>query len=362
MAKKIDELIEEGDRVKTSCYRATSLGGHFAGEDFDKWLYECKIFVNAHCGDTEIQKQISDAINNAHEIGGGSYNKIMSYLKALRNSKLLGENMNRNKKVFISHCSKNKSITHKFVDLLKRIGLDNDNIYYSSYEETGADYLENCLDSIKKKFEENELLVIFMISKEFYSSNICLAEMGATWVTTEDYIPIILPPFGYSDIKGVMDPMKNSIMLLDQEIDTKLDKLKGALEKFFNIEKGMQLSEWTREKKMFMEEIELYSKAIKPIDTHIEEIKNIDNKIVFKIVANNNTNNRYELEEINVMLKLRDTKEINKDVKDCTIKAIVLPPFEEISFYTYIENDDNLKAFKIAIEESKVTIECSKVK
>ena len=38
------------------------------------------------------------------------------------------------------------------------MGIKNSQIYYSSYEETGAKYLEDCFSRIEEEFNENELL------------------------------------------------------------------------------------------------------------------------------------------------------------------------------------------------------------
>lgn len=361
--EQIDSLISEGEKVKVSCYTInhSRSGGYLYGEDFDKWLFSCNLFINQHCNDDKIKKQIEEIIKVADIDTNQTYNKIMGCLKALKASDSIkisdGNDLNKNRKIFISHCSKNKIITHKFVELLKSIGINNNQLYYSSYEENGADYLENCLDSIKNEFEKNQLIVIFMISREFYNSNVCLAEMGATWVMNEKYIPIILPPLGYSDIKGVVDPMQNSIMMLDADIDTKLDKLKDTLEKFISIEKKIELSEWTRKKKTFIEDMEKYALNISKIDNYIGDIKIIDNKVVIRIELNNNTDKRYEFEGLSVLLKLKNGTEIDKEIDDWTIKSIVLRPFEKINFYINFDNDNNIKASAVDINNSKLDVE-----
>ncbi|HDF5578090.1 TPA: hypothetical protein PC790_002460 [Clostridioides difficile] len=188
------------------------------------------------------------------------------------------------KKIFISYSSKNKNISNYLYDLLKKIGVKTNNIYYSSKEETGADYLDNCLESISDEFKNNELLVIFMLSNEFYKSDVCLAEMGARWVTTNQYIPIIIPPLGYSNIRGVLDPMKNSIALTDSNISTKLDKFKSKIEGFLGLDEVIELSEWTTCKDEFINNIQSISSKTKELSKKIVDIKINGNIITYKVI------------------------------------------------------------------------------
>ncbi len=188
------------------------------------------------------------------------------------------------KKIFISYSSKNENISNYLYDLLKKIGVKTNNIYYSSKEETGADYLDNCLESISDEFKNNELLVIFMLSNEFYKSDVCLAEMGARWVTTNQYIPIIIPPLGYSNIRGVLDPMKNSIALTDSNISTKLDKFKSKIEGFLGLDEVIELSEWTTCKDEFINNIQSISSKTKELSKKIVDIKINGNIITYKVI------------------------------------------------------------------------------
>ena len=43
-----------------------------------------------------------------------------------------------------------------------------------------------------------------MLSDSFYDSKFCLCEMGASWVKTNKHFPVIIPPFRFEDIEGVI--------------------------------------------------------------------------------------------------------------------------------------------------------------
>lgn len=125
-----------------------------------------------------------------------------------------------NPKIFISHSSLDSKIVEKVIDTLEAIGVPSDKIFCSSFEGYGVKLGSDFLDVIKNELD-NEVLVLFILSNNFYSSVVSLCEMGATWVKTNQHIPILIPPFNYGDIKGVIptthgmkiNEKKNSIRL-----------------------------------------------------------------------------------------------------------------------------------------------------
>jgi hypothetical protein len=130
-------------------------------------------------------------------------------------------------KLFISHSEGDKLIVGEIIDLLEGIGLNPAQIFCSSIDGYGIPLGENFLEVLKKEISKN-VLVLFILSHNFYKSPICLCEMGASWVLTKEHIPIIIPPFTFDDIKGVLpkfiqglpvnDPLK--LNLLHEKIAT----------------------------------------------------------------------------------------------------------------------------------------------
>lgn len=145
-------------------------------------------------------------------------------------------------KVFISHASKDKKIVEEVIELLETIGLSNQQIFCSSFEGYGIDLGENFLDRIKAELNEN-VLVIFILTHEFYQSPVCLCEMGASWVKTNDHIPIIVPPLDYKDVKGVI-PLTQGLKITEA---LKFNLLKQKLEKSFQL-KPIDFSSWERKR------------------------------------------------------------------------------------------------------------------
>lgn len=158
---------------------------------------------------------------------------------------------NNTKKIFISHASKDKEFVSEIIDLLRGVGLKQAEIFCTSFEGYGIDLGENFLDRIKDELG-NEVLVLFVLTKNFYASEVCLCEMGATWVNAKRCIPLLIPPFAYSDIKGVF-PQTQGLHVTEPY---KLNSLKTFLEKEFSLA-PIDLSEWDRLKGKFLKNVEL---------------------------------------------------------------------------------------------------------
>lgn len=120
----------------------------------------------------------------------------------------------RPQKVFISHAGLDVTVVTELILLLRALGLQNEQIFCTSVPgykiRLGT---KNFLDAIKEEIRAGAV-VIFLLSKNFYNSPVCLAEMGAAWVLDSDMIPLVLPPFEFRDVKGVI-PFTQGMMVND---------------------------------------------------------------------------------------------------------------------------------------------------
>jgi hypothetical protein len=156
------------------------------------------------------------------------------------------------KKIFISHSSKDSDIVEELINVLETIGLKSSSIFCTSFGEYGISLGENFLERIKNELSENDL-VLFLISDNFYSSPVCLCEMGATWVQSKVHIPILVPPFKFEQIKGVI-PLSQGIYI-DNSKD--LNLLKENIEESFSIDNKMKFSSWERKRDRILERIKI---------------------------------------------------------------------------------------------------------
>jgi hypothetical protein len=143
-------------------------------------------------------------------------------------------------KIFISHSSQDRKYVGELIELLEAIGLTDDDIICTSFSGYGIDLGENFLDAIKGKLRDVPL-VLFVLSENFYASEICLCEMGATWVLTKEHIPVLIPPFDFADMKGAIPPTTNGLKVNDA---SKLTELKEKIESVFSLENKRSQSVW----------------------------------------------------------------------------------------------------------------------
>jgi hypothetical protein len=131
-------------------------------------------------------------------------------------------------KVFISHSSTDKELVEELVDLLDNLGLSHNHIFCSSIQEYGIELGENFLERLKNELDSN-VLVLFILSDNFYKSPVCLCEMGATWISTKAHIPIVIPPLDFKDIKGVI-PLTQGFIISDR---AGLNQFKDKVQQLF---------------------------------------------------------------------------------------------------------------------------------
>ncbi|WP_320033629.1 toll/interleukin-1 receptor domain-containing protein [Halarcobacter sp.] len=154
-------------------------------------------------------------------------------------------------KVFISHASKDSDIVEEMIEILESIGLDSHQIFCTSFEGYGIELGENFLDSIKDELSSDSL-VIFILSKSFYESPVCLCEMGATWVLAKEHIPVLVPPLDYADVKGVI-PLSQGFKINEP---LKLNLFKEKIEKVFSLKSTVSMSTWERKRDRILSRIE----------------------------------------------------------------------------------------------------------
>lgn len=362
--KQVETLILEGEGVintvgKNGLYGET----YYDGEEYEKWISKCIIIMDKYFKESKLYKKFITASERAVGNGKEHYDTMIGVLKAINEGEdvsFVKQDIIKKKKIFVSHSSKNKKVTDKFVELLKNMGVKNEQLYYSSYEETGVNFLQDCFQRINEEFNENELLVIFMISREFYSSKVCVAEMGATWVTAGNkYIPIIIPPYSYSNVEGVINATQAGITLNDASISSKIEKLKEDIEVFLEIENKTNAVEWNRKKDDFLCYVSELESELGEIEGRLLDIrldtKHSETDIMFKIGLVNNTRNRMKLEEVNINLKIDGGQE-EISLSDWNVQALVIQPLEEITVYLPTTIGKIVRRSQIKVNESVVSL------
>lgn len=142
-------------------------------------------------------------------------------------------------KIFISHATKNHEVVAKFCDLILQNALQintTKEVFNTSLEgskpKTGQDFRE-CI----KEELINAKLVLQFISKEYKESEVCLNEMGAAWVLSDNVFPLMIEEDEYEI--GFIHKTNQQIQLHNTNHIFKLIddlKTKGIVEDF-NLER-----------------------------------------------------------------------------------------------------------------------------
>ena len=127
-------------------------------------------------------------------------------------------------KIFISHASKDKEYVTKLVELLDGMGLDQTQVFCSSLPGYDIPVGSDIFDYLRQQFQEYELHVFLIHSKNYYMSAASLNEMGAAWVLRSNCTSFLLPNFRFEDMTGAINGKSIAIKLDNDETEVK-DKL-----------------------------------------------------------------------------------------------------------------------------------------
>lgn len=109
--------------------------------------------------------------------------------------------------LFVSHSSLDKPLVDDFVNYILRLGCDWPfrHIFYSSHPALRTWPGKAWIHDLKLKMLGAKLIVL-ILSQNFYNSDYCLAEMGASWVLDDnvELFPVLVPPLDRSTPGGVL--------------------------------------------------------------------------------------------------------------------------------------------------------------
>jgi hypothetical protein len=233
--------------------------------------------------------------------------------------------MSNQKKIFISHASKDKKLADAFVDfLVLGLNIKNNDFFCSSLEGLGIPTGENFIDFIQKKLEGCKI-VIPLLSPNYYESRFCPCELGASWILSRTLFPIIVPPLQFSDIDDVLS--KKQMRIIDR--GNHLDELRDELTRELRL-KNIKSARWGSKKDQFLNRLpkvlaKLPAPTIVPLDQY-QELKEKYDDLLQQMES---------LEEEN-----EEKREIIDELKNCKDKAEVRSVVKKYS--TLEDNFDDL--------------------
>lgn len=122
-------------------------------------------------------------------------------------------------KIFISHSSTNKQYGEALVELLRGVGINENEIIFSSNTAYGIPTGQNIFNWLKSQINEKPF-VIYLLSSDYYASIACLNEMGAAWIVENEHAMLFIPNFDLNSKEfrsGAIDPREIGFFLDDEE-------------------------------------------------------------------------------------------------------------------------------------------------
>lgn len=122
-------------------------------------------------------------------------------------------------KIFISHSSKDINVIEAFVEKILILGLEisSERIFCTSMEGHGVQSGQYIPDRLREEIKNSALALLF-VSKNYKSSEICLNEVGAAWVTLEkeNVLPLLFPEIDFSEL-GFLNISKLGIKIFERQ-------------------------------------------------------------------------------------------------------------------------------------------------
>lgn len=181
---------------------------------------------------------------NPYDFGG-----IIAVIKIIQAKCNLMDN--KQKKIFISHSSKDKAVVQLFVDdvLQLGVGIKPEQIFCTSIEDMG---IKNG-DDIRKHIHQNIKNADYsflVISNNYKASEICLNEMGAVWAYDNNVKLYLLPNADFDSIGWLCNTR------IAERIDSSiaLDELHEQLQQHYSLQ-NVSVKTWSRLREKFLKEI-----------------------------------------------------------------------------------------------------------
>jgi hypothetical protein len=117
--------------------------------------------------------------------------------------------------IFLSHSSSDIAYGDILEKYIAGLGVENKQLIYTSHPMHKIPLDEDIYNYLRKNIN-NKMLMIFLLSDNYFDSPACLNEMGAAWVTRSNYSTVFTPNFNFGNSKYrecVIDKNKMGVVL-----------------------------------------------------------------------------------------------------------------------------------------------------
>ena len=177
--------------------------------------------------------------------------------------------------VFISHASDDKELVSAFVDLL-RTGLNfkAKDILCTSLPGHGLKSGENVADALRTGLQKAKVMIA-LITPRYYESYYCMCELGGAWVISGTFIPVVVPPIGYDDLKAILGSLHCREITSKSGLDEVHHEVVNVVK-----EADAGTPTWNAKKDAFLKQLPDLLKKVKgpanvPMETHKELLEKL---------------------------------------------------------------------------------------
>lgn len=158
--------------------------------------------------------------------------------------------------VFISHRGTQVQFVSVLVDLLEKCGFKSDNLFCSSVPGFNIGLDEDIIETLRKKFVDYDLYVVYVFSTDFFQSPYCLNEMGAAWVLQVENSIIVTRDMDETVIDGVVNKTKTRVSFNDSvlQLKNRMAELRDKLLSFARLPKVEEVN-WNRYYDKFISDV-----------------------------------------------------------------------------------------------------------
>lgn len=179
--------------------------------------------------------------------------KVKTYIQYGDTSQTDNEGSIRQKKIFISHSSKDKKFAEALIIMLNSLGFREGEIFCSSIQ---GYWIKkgNFFKVIMEQFEHNDLYVIFIQSPRFYASPISLNEMGAAWALHSEYYSFLTKDMEYDHMSAVVNNHEIACKVNEKDAKGRLNDWQEEITKYFGKE-PINWSVWEDSRDAFLKKV-----------------------------------------------------------------------------------------------------------
>jgi TIR domain len=167
--------------------------------------------------------------------------------------------MSTESRLFISHAVADAAVVKPFVQLLESgVGVPPKDIFCASIKGQSIRPGKDFKSSIHENLND-ATTVLALISDNYYNSAFSMCELGGCWLQAKDWIPILIPPIKYADMKAVLVGIQATRIDSTEDLDELRDELGARL--------GVPLlptPRWTEKRTDFLAKLPDYLKSLAP--------------------------------------------------------------------------------------------------